>query len=96
VSASCAAQAQTSTIMRSPLPQNSPRCECRCCGLRFKSESAYDAHRVGTYGIDRRCLTEAELRARGYEPDPRGYFRKPYPAGRAWRGAVPTNEENDE
>lgn len=64
-----------------PLPPGSPRCLCRSCGLYFTSDNAFAAHRVGDYGIDRRCLTEDELRAKGFEPNEAGYWRVPAPAG---------------
>lgn len=45
-------------------------CRCEPCGLRFYSMTAFDMHRTGSYasGRDkhtRRCLTTAEMRAKG-------------------------------
>ncbi len=63
-----------------PLPVGSPKCLCRSCGLYWTSEAAFAAHRVGEYGINRRCLTQDELRAKGFAPNEGGYWRKPAPA----------------
>jgi hypothetical protein len=46
------------------------RCQCTACGERFRSSFAFDRHRLGTYGTvrepgTRRCLTPAEMEARG-------------------------------
>jgi hypothetical protein len=44
---------------------------CRCspatggCGEYFNSTAAFDKHRVGRHGVDRRCRTEAEMLAAG-------------------------------
>lgn len=39
---------------------------CGACGRVFSSVSAFDRHRVGTFEpLDRRCLTDAEIEARG-------------------------------
>jgi hypothetical protein len=38
---------------------------CRSCGLYFKSTAGFDKHRTGTHGVDRRCMTEDEMRAKG-------------------------------
>jgi hypothetical protein len=51
------------------------RCKCSACDLRFKSTSAFDAHRRGS-GNQRRCLTRAELASRGYSPNYHGFIRK--------------------
>jgi hypothetical protein len=50
-------RAQSST--RPPLRGN--RCECSSCLERFTSTSAFDKHRRGRPGVDRRCLTSAEM-----------------------------------
>ncbi len=47
------------------------RCLCRTCGERFNSVSMFDRHRVGRIDLaapscGRRCLTVAEMIARGY------------------------------
>jgi len=62
------------------------RSECSGCGLVFSGVKAFDAHRVGPYGLefapgrykvhpDRRCLTEAEMAA--WPRTDKGWIRKP-------------------
>jgi len=38
--------------------------QCPTCDLLFNSTLAFDKHRTGRHGIDRRCLTEAEMIAK--------------------------------
>jgi hypothetical protein len=62
------------------------RSRCPACGLLFTSSHAFGKHRVGAYAPlnkpdTRRCLTEAELRERGWSPNECGFWRKPAPAG---------------
>lgn len=59
---------------------------CANCHATFGSLSGFDAHRDGPIER-RRCRTEAEMREKGYEPNPRGVWRRPMPAG-PWSGAV--------
>ena len=47
------------------LTQGTDRCRCAACGEHFNSTAAFDKHRVGTHGVDRRCSTPDEMRARG-------------------------------
>jgi hypothetical protein len=37
------------------------RNQCAGCGTLFNSSHAFDKHRVGAHGIDRRCRTDAEM-----------------------------------
>lgn len=39
--------------------------KCSICGSYFNSNLAFDKHRTGVYGLDRRCLTHEEMRAKG-------------------------------
>lgn len=39
--------------------------ECPTCLELFNSNAAFDKHRTGTYGVDRRCLTVEEMTERG-------------------------------
>lgn len=43
------------------------RCQCAGCKRYFSSTSHFEAHRMGDYGVDRRCGTDAELQAKGLE-----------------------------
>lgn len=52
------------------------RCECAACGERFNSVSTFDRHRSGQldHGEPRRCATPAELAARGWSRNGRGFW----------------------
>ena len=41
------------------------RCQCSGCGEYFNSDTAFDKHRVGAFGIDRRCLSQSGMLAAG-------------------------------
>ena len=45
---------------------------CRACGQLFNSVAAFDKHRTGHFGKDRRCMTEAEMQAKGMAINGRG------------------------
>jgi len=65
-----------------------PRNLCSACGLDFAKLEGFDYHRVGRHAYTlseglkmeparedgRRCLDKGELRARGYDVDPRGLW----------------------
>lgn len=59
------------------------RCQCPACGLPFSSVREFDRHRVGSYAPpgqvkgSRRCLTVAELEARGWRTNTRGFYMQP-------------------
>lgn len=45
-------------------------CKCEACGLRFRSLSAFEMHRIGSFASGRerhtrRCLGVEEMRAKG-------------------------------
>lgn len=53
------------------------RCICYGCRQRFNSASVFDAHRIGDWkerGSNRRCLTIAEMTARGWLQNAAGYW----------------------
>ena len=50
------------------------RNQCRGCGHFFNSNSAFDKHRTGEYGIDRRCRTPAEMTALGMAVNASGFW----------------------
>ena len=52
------------------------RCQCAACADYFNSISTFDRHRVGDCGTKsgRRCLTAAELIARGWSKNVRGFW----------------------
>lgn len=53
------------------------RCQCPTCNEYFTSTRAFDRHRVGQFGTDRRCLTAAEMDAAGFERNARGFRGEP-------------------
>lgn len=56
------------------------RCQCTACGGYFGNVRGFDRHRIGTVGdIDRRCMTEAEMLATGWQRNERGFWLTPDP-----------------
>jgi hypothetical protein len=61
-------------VLRLPVAKNGipkgrlreDRNQCPTCQEFFKSSKAFDQHRVGVIGINRRCLTTAEMQARNF------------------------------
>lgn len=51
------------------------RNECPTCGERFNSNAAFDKHRTGHYGVDRRCMTAEEMQAHGMVKRDDGFWR---------------------
>jgi hypothetical protein len=41
------------------------RNQCPTCNLYFNSNWAFDKHRTGTHGVDRRCRTVDEMLSKG-------------------------------
>jgi hypothetical protein len=50
------------------------RNQCRGCGEFFNSTTAFDAHRSGDYGKDRRCRTAGEMQKRGMLKNADGFW----------------------
>ena len=62
------------------------RCLCRGCGQAFNSLSGFERHRVGDYGVDRRCLAPGDLSAKGWSRNAKGFWSRSAPhAGAEWR-----------
>ena len=38
--------------------------QCRGCGKYFARNSAFSKHRVGSFGKDRRCMTDEEMESK--------------------------------
>ena len=51
------------------------RNQCTGCGAYFNSTHAFDKHRTGSHGVDRRCLTPDEMTARGMVLGADGFWR---------------------
>jgi hypothetical protein len=63
-----------------------PLNDCTACGAHFTSLELFDRHRVGRHDPDeRRCLTVAEMKAKGWRVDGRGRWTDPARATRAQR-----------
>ena len=56
------------------------RNQCPTCGQLFKSTHAFEKHRTGEFGKDRRCRTEEEMSAKGMFKGDDGF----------WRGSIDT------
>lgn len=50
------------------------RNQCRGCMAYFNSTFAFDKHRTGEYGKDRRCLTTDEMTAKGMSINAAGFW----------------------
>lgn len=48
--------------------------QCTGCGELFKSTAAFEKHRVGEFGVDRRCLTPDEMLAKKMAVNARGFW----------------------
>ena len=49
-------------------------CQCPACGLYFNSTYAFDCHRTGKHGVDRRCMTMPDMRAAGMALSASGWW----------------------
>ena len=65
--------------MRAKRRLRGDRCQCSRgtggCGEYFNSTYAFDQHRTGRPGIDRRCLTVAEMEARGFVKNAAAFWK---------------------
>lgn len=59
---------------REPLKLTGRRCHCCGCGEYFNGERGFDRHRIGGYGVNRRCLTVAEMTARSWHRNAAGFW----------------------
>lgn len=50
------------------------RNQCQGCKAYFNSTAAFDKHRTGQHGVDRRCLTSDEMTARGMAKNAGGFW----------------------
>jgi len=53
---------------------SSSRNQCGSCSQYFNSNSAFEKHRTGTYGVDRRCMTVEEMGSKLMEKNAQGYW----------------------
>lgn len=57
------------------------RNQCPTCAEYFNSNAAFERHRHGAFGADRRCLTVDETAARGMSKNSAGFW-----VTQAWAG----------
>lgn len=50
------------------------RNQCQGCKQYFNSNSAFDMHRVGEHGVNRRCKTAQEMTAQGMAVNHAGFW----------------------
>ena len=56
------------------LPIGTDKCQCAACGEYFNSTFAFDKHRIGRPGVDRRCRSGDELLADGWGRNATGHW----------------------
>jgi hypothetical protein len=52
----------------------SSRNQCAGCNVYFNSVTAFDKHRTGQHGVNRRCRTEEEMRSIGMSINKAGFW----------------------
>lgn len=55
-------------------PLRGDRNQCPGCSLYFNSTFAFDKHRTGRHGIDRRCMSLEEMKAMGMDTNADGFW----------------------
>lgn len=50
------------------------RNQCAGCREYFNSNTAFDMHRVGEHGVNRRCMTKDEMTAKGMLVNHAGFW----------------------
>ena len=50
------------------------RNQCQGCKEYFNSIKAFERHRIGEFGVDRRCRTPDEMIERGYSKNKHGFW----------------------
>jgi hypothetical protein len=50
------------------------RNQCPGCGEYFNSTFAFDKHRAGEFGVNRHCLSRAEMLTKGMSSNPAGFW----------------------
>lgn len=48
---------------------------CSTCHESFTCDFAFDMHRIGRFGVDRRCATESEMVEKGMSLNSKGHWR---------------------
>ena len=50
------------------------RNQCAGCAELFNSTFSFDKHRVGSHGVDRRCLTPTAMLEKGFRKNSHGFW----------------------
>ena len=50
------------------------RNQCPTCDEYFNSTTAFEMHRIGKFGLDRRCMTPSEMTAAGMLVNSSGFW----------------------
>ena len=56
------------------IPLKGDRNQCQSCKEYFNSTGAFEGHRTGKHGVDRRCRTVDEMIERGYSKNKLGFW----------------------
>lgn len=73
--------------MKSEKTLRGDRNQCPSCGEHFNSTHAFEKHRHGDFGVDRRCMTVDEMREKGMHFAADGFWRGSAMAVRHWEAA---------
>lgn len=68
------------------------RNQCTGCNQYFNSNFAFDKHRTGKHGIDRRCMTPDEMIAKGMVLLDDGFWRGTIQPEGGWKHESKNNE----
>ncbi|RYE43948.1 MAG: hypothetical protein EOP24_26225 [Hyphomicrobiales bacterium] len=70
------------------------RNQCQGCKTYFNSTAAFDKHRRGEHGVDRHCLTDEQMTAKGMAKNAAGFWvGSPMPDDRSF--PVPMREDEE-
>ena len=50
------------------------RNQCGGCREYFNSNTAFEMHRTGEHGVDRRCMTVEEMKGKGMDVNAAGFW----------------------
>jgi hypothetical protein len=56
------------------IPLKGDRNQCQGCKEYFNSTGAFEGHRTGKHGVDRRCRTVDEMIEKGYSKNKLGFW----------------------
>jgi hypothetical protein len=70
------------------------RNQCSGCLTFFNSLRAFEKHRTGKHGVDRRCMTPDEMLAKGMSINEAGYWIASKMEG--WKSENNTTEDDEE